>query len=443
MSDKQSLRFAFSPHIRLVEGQVGLCVHDLFRTSVYWLKDANVAKLIVGLSKGKTVREMATQIDLPEANMEMYLTLLEEIGIGKACGNKTMMEGFRPVLTRKYAQQQAINRTGGTVTLEITGECIYNCEWCVSHNRYIDTACGCGVWPDQGAAVETGSLISTLERLHEKGYDKLVIRGGEPFLEKSKLFEIINRASELSMMTTVHTTGVLIDQPFLEQVANLNIQFVLLVPCADSSSYENFTNIKNGWHRLLQAFALLNKTKLQFSAKIPANVCHLDSSFALIDWVKAQGATKVSYIAYTTNETNALNGDEQKLRLLYALAKTSPTQMAVDVQSFYQNAQCQSCFDNNCTVAKNGDVIPCMGIRKPVANLHKTSITEVLREDLMLDYQTTTGRSTTEPCARCEFRFGCWSCLAQNDFLAESDDNRHWNCLYDPKTTNWDEVAEP
>ncbi len=113
MSDTQSLRFAFSPHIRLVEGQTGLCIHDLFKSSVYWLKDPNVAKLIVGLSKGKTVREMAAQIDLPEKNMEMYLTLLEEIGAGNTSVKKTMVEGFHPVLTRKYAQQQAINRVGG------------------------------------------------------------------------------------------------------------------------------------------------------------------------------------------------------------------------------------------------------------------------------------------------------------------------------------------
>ncbi len=150
-------------------------------------------------------------------------------------------------------------------------------------------------------------------------------------------------------------------------------------------------------------------------------------------WVKAQGATKVSYIAYTTKDADSLDDDEPKRRLLSALAKTSPTQMAVDVQIFYRNAQCQSCFDNNCTIAKNGDVIPCVGIRKPIANLHRTPITEVLRDDLMLDYQTKTGRSKTEPCARCEFRFGCWSCLAQNDFLTDSGDKRHWNCCMTPK----------
>jgi radical SAM protein with 4Fe4S-binding SPASM domain len=292
-------------------------------------------------------------------------------------------------------------------------------------------ACACGVWNDQGETIDLDPLLSALEQLRYSGVERLVVRGGEPFLEPDRLFALLSAAAEFGLSCEVHTTGTLIEPAHVEWLRLLPVDLVLLIAGRDSASFEKNTGVPGSWNRLQCMIEVLRSAGISFFAKVPAALDNWIEAQEVSDWAHKVGAAGVFYLTY-------LPEDEYSLAEFREITgPKSPAEMAVTLQQFMINGQSQFCYHHRYFIAADGRVTPCIAQRRATADLKTMPMSEILRKK-QLSYLRNSARNALPACGSCEFRFGCSACLVRTEQIKGSAVARHWNCHFDPENAVWE-----
>ena len=421
---------ALFPHVQLVRGAAGVAVHDLFRSRVFWFRGKAVAEALARMAMGERCDQAAGGAGISPLELDQYLAVFSELDLGTRVPQRTANHAFRPHLTRSQAREKGVFQTGGTVTVEFAADCVYQCPWCTSKNMLTAQACSCGVWPARGARISAETRISTIERLHEQGRSKLVVRGGEPLLYWDDLLLVLHASARLGMSVEIHSTGVLLTERQIEALKGIKVHFVLLLAAETEDGFDGAVGRRGSWNALMAAIQLLRRSRIAFTAQIPVLASENGSRAHLAEWAFGLGASRVEWLIYAPAGT-------KPAEFRAAVAPASPQAMAVGLDRFFANAQCQHCFANNCFIGADGSVTPCIGIREPLARLGEIDVTQVLQEDRLGPPQESTARRQIPECARCEFRFGCCSCLVRTTEWKGTQRARHWDCNYDPESAAW------
>jgi len=428
--DRRGEYFTLFPHVQLVRGATGVAVHDLFRSLVFWFRERAVAEALTRMVLGERCGEAADGAGISRVMLYQYLSVFTKLDLGTRVPQRTANHAFRPHLTRHQAKEKGVYQTGGAVTLELATECLYQCPWCTSANLLTTQACSCGVWPARGMRISPKTRISAIERLNEQGKSKLVVRGGEPLLHWGELLTILQAASRLGMSAEIHSTGILLNERRIEELQGIQVSFALLLAAKTEVEFDGAVGRRGAWSALQHTIQSLRRNRIAFIAKIPVSIRARQSTENLAEWAFGLGASSVQWLIYAPP-------GEKLADFRASVAPSSPQAMAVGLDQFFANAQCQSCFANRCFIGADGSVTPCIGVREPVARLGEIDMTQVLREDRLGPPQESTARRQMPECARCEFRFGCWSCLVRTTEFRASARARHWDCNYDPESATW------
>lgn len=429
--------FTLFPHVQLVRGAKGTAIHDLFRSRVFWFRDEPVAEALTRMARGEPREEAALAAGISGDALDRYLTVLTKLDLGTRVAQLTASHAFRPHLTRAQAKERSVFQPDGTVTIEIATECVFHCPWCTTANFLTKQACSCGVWLARGVRLSPDERIFAIERLKEQGKSKLIVRGGEPLLHWDELLLILEAASRLGMFSEIHSTGVLLNKERIEALRGKQVRFSLLLAAPTESEFDVAVGRRGAWTEVRNVIGLLRQSGISFLAKIPLSIASPERANKLAEWALGLGAAGVEWVVYAPPPGEGF--DVADLRA--AVSPSSPQDMAVGLQQFLENAQCQSCFANTCFIAVDGLVTPCIGLREPLARLGEVRMTQVLHEDLLGSPQESTARWQVPQCARCEFRFGCWSCLVRTIEFREVACARHWDCNYDPETATWGDLS--
>jgi radical SAM protein with 4Fe4S-binding SPASM domain len=431
MNAHDSNYFVFHPHVQLVRGRVGAAVHDLFAGQIYWFREAPVAEALSRLALGDSALSAAAAANLAPQDLDRYLTVLSQLDLGRIVEHRAAAELYRPILLRSQADDNAVYRDGGALTVEITGACLYNCPWCTSRTAFTPTACACGVWRDQAAPLPIAELLSAVEHLSYVGVQLLVVRGGEPLLEAERLWELVAAACRLGMRCEIHSTGTLIDKEAVSRLRGLPVQMVLPIVAREPARFDRAVGLAGSWTALQSGLAALQSAGIPFSAKVPAHLECLEEAEATAAWATELGATQISFVSYLTS-VNAAPLDLRKW-----LGPGSPQNMAVTLQQFLTNGQSQFCLDRSYFIAGDGRVTPCIAQRRPLADLVQADMATILRENRLSPLDKTARHQMPE-CRACEFRMGCRACLVRTEQLTGAATGRHWSCRYNPETATWE-----
>jgi radical SAM protein with 4Fe4S-binding SPASM domain len=427
-ADREARHFQFHPHVQLVRGAVGAAVHDLFAARVYWFREAPVAAALSALALGDRIEDAARAAGLPEAHLEPYVDVLVRLQLGARTAQRTAVEGYRPILLHSQARENQVAVPGGTVTVEISSRCVYDCHWCTSRSAASPRACTCGVWADDGAALPAGKLLAAVEQLASLGVERVVLRGGEPFLEQATLWAVLDLADHLGMACNIHSTGMLIEPDQIERLRGRRVRLTLMVASRDITAFDAASRSPGSGGRLHALLPRLVEAGLPFVAKVPAMAGELEDAKRCAAWALDAGAAGVEYLLHAPADSM------EELRRAFGPA--SPADMAVDVAGFHKNGDGHSCFDRSLFIARDGTVAPCPGLRHPLGSLQTAPMAEILRTDAGA-FAASKARRAVATCDRCEFRMGCWACLARTVQIEKSADGPHWNCRYAPAAGEW------
>ena len=430
--------FSFYPHTRLVRGARGAAIHELFKSQVFWIREPQVADALAHLSVGSSLAEAQQAAGLAPGKLRGYLTALAKVGLGLFTDHPTAVEPFRPKVLRSQADENDYYRDGGRLGVELADRCVYDCPWCTSKTQHTSDVCACGVWPNQERALPVEQLVDSVEELHCIGVDKLVVHGGEPFLEPRRLWALLDLAARLGMVCEVHTTGSLIDDEALERLRGKPVHLVLMIASDRADDFDAAVGRPGSFDALLQTTQRLKAAGVPFSAKVPVSVGDVPAGRRVAAWARELGAANVFSLIHSTD----CAAPEEELQA--AVGLHTPQSFSTNVDGFLTNSEAHFCFDNAVFITRGGQVTPCIGWRDPLADLNEADMESVLHDDLLKPLGRTARRHTSA-CGGCEFRFGCRSCLVRTLQRRGATDARHWNCTFDPASGSWptSAVREP
>jgi MoaA/NifB/PqqE/SkfB family radical SAM enzyme len=423
--------FVFYPQVQLVSGTKGAAAYDLFGRKLFWFSDPLIAKTMTFLAQNKSVAEATKNANSKFEEVDNYLKVLSDLDIGMIVEQKTAVENYRPLVLKSQAEEFQLYRSGGTLTVELTGQCVYNCPWCTSKTLLTPEACSCGVWSVQGKPLSIDKLISTIEELNSIGVEQLIIRGGEPMLEPERLLSVVSTASRLGMHSEIHTTGTLLTDDMVNKMQKLSLSFVLLIAAEEANEFDTSVGLSGSWLKLQDGIKILSSYKMAFCGKVPVSLDSPLEITSVITWLKGLGVSKIMYLPFLSKSNSGTPDDIKAI-----LGPVSPKDMAVNLPQFISNGQCHYCFDHSYFIAADGKMSPCIAERNASADLSKMNLSEILREK-MLSSPLELPRWKVTECKGCEFRLGCRSCAVRTNQIKGTSDTRHWNCRYSHKTAEW------
>ncbi|MEW6117923.1 MAG: radical SAM protein [Nitrospirota bacterium] len=424
--------FVFLPHTQFVRGVHGSVVHDLFDGKLYWFNRQEISEALALLAKGRSIEEAAERSHLRYDELRQYIDALISLHVGRYAPYPFATEGYRPWALDAQIKKEGFNFQGGSVTIELARECLYDCEWCASKGALAAEPCGCFVSPKTDTEISMlpmERIVRSVELLRSLGFDRLVIAGGEPFREADRLWQLLELAARLGMKSELHTTGV-IDCEMIERLCSFDVRIAMPFAASNTRAFNRAVRHPSGYNSLLNAVSRFASRGVAFTAKIPARIGREEAAIATADFAVSHGAVGIKFLVY------GLPGKHTPEHIRNVVAPQGPADMAVDLRQFMINSQRHHCFYNALFIGADGAVKPCPGWKIAVASLAEESLATILGQGFF-DRFAATARNDITSCSACEFRLGCRACLVRTIEWKGSLDAHHWLCSYEPGAGVW------
>ena len=135
-----------------------------------------------------------------------------------------------------------------SIEVEITNACNLNCVHC-----YLPQVA------DRVMMNDVDLYRTMLKDFAQQGFFMLTITGGEPFLNP-KLFEFLKIGRELKYILNLKTNGILIDENFVSELAELKLRTVdISIYSAIPQEHDSITGVKGSFEKSVNAVRLLKK----------------------------------------------------------------------------------------------------------------------------------------------------------------------------------------
>lgn len=255
-----------------------------------------------------------------------------------------------------------------SAVIELTNMCNLRCKHC-----YLDKS------EPEFLDIKTGLCL--IDQLSKLGCFKLVFSGGEIFLHKRVLFELIQRAKELEFDVTIITNLILCTYDDIKLLKDLGLNSLnVSLYGTTMETYLHFTGSKEDANEL--------KKKILYAKAIGINVVVLsvgiNSLYSdLIDIQKWCGENailfNIAYVIYGKEhgvQTEEPLTDDNMSQLLLGDQKISLISRDTNNNTRSPRDFCAAGAHNIC-IASNGNVYPCANWRVKVGSIYEGTLLEI------------------------------------------------------------------
>jgi AdoMet-dependent heme synthase len=296
--------------------------------------------------------------------------------------------------------------------------------------------------------LSTSEALDMVDQLARFGVLDLGISGGEPMM-RSDIFEIINHADDNGMRVGIGTSGQLLSNKRLDQLAKTPITR-LQISLDGFADIHDIIRCRPGlFQRALSALRGAIQRGIIVNVCFTVNRLNVDQLSEFTEFIADQGIHRLNISRYVPTG----RGDDMLdlpdfewpaiIRQCHALSKqysnrlTIVSHLAQEIlmdPELGQNPMfsgCQAGRGQGCITA-NGTVLPCVLLPVPVGNIRNKPFHEIWRN--APDLLRLRDRSHLEgPCRTCRVRERCGGCravaMAKTGELLSSDP-RCWNTQY-------------
>lgn len=343
--------FRLNPECYLVLGKKRSVIHNILKSEMVWLDEANTQVMIDA--------ELCKPIDKENETLKK----LEEMGWGFFSDHCVYVDKLRIrnifSLNKMWKDTPRLDYA----FLQLTNECNLDCSFC---NKVFCPVCFC-----------TDSISPGYEPLSKEQWFKiiddiklfdgqmLVLTGGEVALYKN-LLDIVEYSFNKGLNVTINTNG--------------------LIP------------IKNLPKKVNCSISLFDIENID---QIMDNYGHKDNVTIL--------ATDVDYNKVVEKIKNRWPVIKATL---YAPKINLSSQIKTDMNRFFIRKFHDACLFRKIFITYDGKIVPCFGEReKAICNLHYDSLSDALRFLIKEYWNTPIEKINNEKkCSVCEFRYSCNAC---------------------------------
>lgn len=280
--------------------------------------------------------------------------------------------------------------------IQITGECNYNCEYCKNKN-YIPCSCSKNKYK-QEKNLKWEDLFIQLKCL---GVDKVNIIGGEPYLERDKVNEILRILRKLEIGCIISTNGYFLDENDIKCISENKCSIELFIPSLNEDKMKYISGVNNIKEQIEYVVHLLNKYNINY------NIVSVFSKLTL-------------------NENKNLISDPlYKEKIIYK-SDLPPSEYAVIVDNSVQYCidnlhvnylnfeslkNFNPCLRNSIFIDNIGNIKLCQKIDKPLGNISQKVYKSLMSDEIFDKWEI---NNYEDPkCSLCSKKLMCINCKAQ------------------------------
>lgn len=301
--------------------------------------------------------------------------------------------------------------------IEITNKCNLKCIHCYNES---DSHCD--------NIMSLKEFYRVVDYLVRNEFTKIQVTGGEPFLNKEILKQMLNYVVGKFSYIEIFTNGTLITDDWFEYLLKNDIHIALSVYSYNPQTHDYVTRVQGAFDRTNTTIENLKKFG------IPYRVCNV-----LMKGIELGEKNTELYTLSDDKDVvrvtgragfNLLSDELIKKRLI-----TKETFQSPITRQFCQRLiSGHNCFNDKIYIAANLDVFPCVMERRIK---HGT----LAQDNFLLDYDIRKfTKDKIEECTECEYRYACFDCRPNS--LSKRLNEKPWYCTYEPLTGNWKNVDE-
>jgi len=308
------------------------------------------------------------------------------------------------------------------IHLDITGKCNLLCRHCrasLGSSRKRE--------PDLSVE-EYGCVISRAKEMFPN-FERLYLSGGEPLLDKRKLFTLIDLAKKINLWVAVNTNGTLIDKKDIRNLKKCNgVQISL--DGAKEETHDFIRRVRGSFDKAVKSIELLARYGIKLNVRITLNEYNIAEIGDLHEFCKKLGV-KLSF--YRTIPTgSALSGnllpDFSKYNTLLRtvlgnrreIDTTDPIKiiyldsLANDIKKKYRNRGVISgCIAGvgELFIDYRGNIFPCTMLSKKLGNAVTGDLKGIWVKSAFLNHLRDR-LSFSGACGQCKYVALCGGCRA-------------------------------
>lgn len=416
----------------LVKGKVNGLLFDSLSGKLFHLKN-NALKVI------KQIEEHSIRIqDLIANNKSInssndYIETIDDLfssGLVEIVGNKRKRLRLQDFTFESYGFKK--------LAIALNNICNQRCKHCYFYKfSEVDT---------KFKEFKLNLVKNLIDQLQYFGFGGLNILGGEPFLSKKLLFEVIKMAYNYTTIREIciFTNCMFFDEQFIKQIEKYKdkVTFHFVLHSYDKNTHDDISQAKGSFEKTINAIELCKRYKFMYYLQSIISKYNYDNlkenNVSFFTKLKDPRQTiRIFTMAKDYSSDSDLLHDlssEYFDRKFYFNPFTFFKNVKVSFEDILLNMNYSSCFKNNLYVNVDGELFFCAEYptkEECIGNVLETPIKDLIENKQYFNIKKKP-LFKEEKCSLCEFRFLCHRCKSYL-YYCNMNYITHW-CLYDPET---------
>lgn len=391
--------YTFKSNVYFVQGAARGCVYDFNHSRLYSVNKALSEKLDL-------VRNGAFCTDSMDVELKRVFEHLVNLEI------LTLSEC--PIYHR--IEEIALPDKGCSFAwIEITNKCNLRCLHCYNESE-----------PQCDVVMSVKDYKIVVDNLVGMGITKVQIIGGEPFLQKQLLKEMIDYTIGKFSFIEIFTNGTLLDAEWYDYLLENNIHIALSVYSYNDEMHDRVTRSKGSWKRTNETIRALKHYGISY------RVCNV-----LMKGIELGGQSTELYTLSTDKDIVRLSGrasfsllsdDLLRKKLITKRSFETPIRKSFAARLLSGH----NCFRDKLYIAANLEVFPCvMERRLKHCNINQHG--KIVLDDSIRSFT----KDEIDECCYCEYRYACFDCRPNS--LSGVLHEKPWYCTYNPLLGEWED----
>lgn len=293
-----------------------------------------------------------------------------------------------------------------SATLEITGRCNFECYYCYAKSL------------TKNKDLSLDQIKEIIDKIYDAGVVFLDLTGGETLLRKD-FIEIVKYINNKGFIVSIFSNGSLFTQEIIDELkkgylAQINIS--LLAP--NKALFDKLTGRIGNFDKLLNGINLLKQNEIKFilaSSITNENICLYDefNEFKEKHDVKIRFAYDVgpTFEGYDQVKNYAIK-DEQVENLKKFFGGNIES-----IKNGRRKYKC-SAAQVNFAITSEGNILPCMKLRKEIGNILEEDFNEIWNSSKMMEIINKTIKRN-DKCGKCKKYDYCFYCPGEIEMFSD------------------------
>ncbi len=413
--------FTLNQDCFLVKGVSRGAIYNLNSGKVFSVNSKSV-KIIEQLNSGNNLKEILRKSKaITKDKIITYLTKIEALNLGK------WNEHFKEKII-KTPELASILRF--VLHLELTTGCNLRCLHCYNESEITKF--------HENNGLSTYDWKRVIMEAYKIGVRRVQFIGGEPFLKRKLIFELIPYARDIGYKSLeVSSNGTFISDNDLKKLKERNVDLAFSFYSSDSNIHDIITTKGGSQEKTLRTIKKALEMDIRFRVSVVAMRQNEKEIEKTVEFLKSLGIQHI--------KTNAIepvgrgcSDDLITTSILDRQILDKPSFFKINYNTFWRNKVGHNCFLEQVCIGANGDVYPCLAEREiSYGNIKSASLNEVFSSEVAQKFRNL-NKDYIEVCRDCEYRYCCFDCRVRaKDSLVNSSHVKPWWCFYNPYKGQW------